>query len=250
MLPYIAVVLTDAQKQILWVNNDFTAITGYTLGEVVGHKPGRLLQGQDTDPADIARISRALKTQAPFQDEILNYRKNGEPYRCRLAIHPIFNTAQEVSHYLAFEVDGDQVSEADLEMPLLDLEQKYHSSSLKGQEEIQLFLKLKRYLEKDQPYLDPDLTLKDTADHLHTNTKYLSQVVNHLSNHNFQFFINTFRVHDAKSKLLDPAYRHLTLYGTALQCGFKNKSTFYKVFKEVTRMTPREFIMMQRSCSN
>lgn len=244
-VPNIAVVLTDAQKKIIWVNNDFTTITGYTMTEALGHKPGALLQGRDTDPRDIERIRQALSARVPFKDEILNYRKNGEAYLCRLVIHPVFNSRQELCNFIAFEVDGDKTREEDLDIPLMDLDSKYSTSSLKGVEEVQLFLKLKHYLEKDRPYLDPNLTLKSVADHLHSNTKYLSQVVNHLSNHNFQFFINTFRVNEAQKNLLDPQYQHLTLYGIALQCGFKNKSTFYKVFKEVTNLTPREYILRQ-----
>lgn len=250
MIPNIAVILTDAKKQILWVNNDFTEITGFSLSEAIGQNPGKLLQGKNTDPRDVQRIGEALAAKVPFKDEILNYRKNGDPYTCRLVIHPVFNAREELCNYIAFEVDGDKVKEEELEIPLMELDNKYSSSSLKGVEEVQLFLKLKHYLEKQQAFLDPNLTLKYTADHLHTNTKYLSQVVNHLSNHNFQYFINTFRVSDAKSKLLCDEFQHLTLYGIALQCGFKNKSTFYKVFKEVTNLTPREFIMLNRNRSN
>ncbi|PHN01803.1 helix-turn-helix domain-containing protein [Flavilitoribacter nigricans] len=250
MVPNIAVILTDARKHILWVNNDFTELTGYTLGEAIGRQPGRLLQGADTDPNDVRRIGQALSAQIPFKDEILNYRKNGEAYTCRLVIHPVFDAQHELCNFIAFEVDGDKVSDDELNIPLLDLDNKYSTSSLKGVEEVQLFLKLKHFLEKDQPYLDPNLTLKCTADHLHTNTKYLSQVVNHLSNHNFQYFINTFRVNEAKHKLLSDDYQHLTLYGIALQCGFKNKSTFYKVFKEITNLTPREFIMFHKNRNN
>ena len=57
---------------------------------------------------------------------------------------------------------------------------------------------------------------------LNTNTKYLSQVVNHLSGRNFQFFVNAYRVEEAKNKLVNQDYQNLTLYGIALQCGFKN----------------------------
>ena len=35
-----AVIITDAEEHIEWVNDGFTRITGYTLGEVVGRKPG------------------------------------------------------------------------------------------------------------------------------------------------------------------------------------------------------------------
>lgn len=246
----IAVILTDASRQILWVNSDFTRITGYSLREVEGKKPGALLQGEGTDPYDVLLMKKRLTMQVPFRHRILNYRKNGEPYTCDLIVQPIFNTRQELSHYLAFEVDGDNASPNALELPLQELELKYSSSSLKGVEEIQLFLKLKDYLETERPFLNPNMTLRDTADHLHTNTKYLSQVVNRLSHHNFQYFINTFRVNEAKRQLLCGQYDHLTLYGIALQCGFKNKSTFYKVFKEVAHMTPRQFVMLHKNRSN
>ncbi|MCB0376477.1 MAG: AraC family transcriptional regulator, partial [Sinomicrobium sp.] len=63
-------------------------------------------------------------------------------------------------------------------------------------------------------------------------------------------FINTFRVNEAKRQLICGKYGHLTLYGIALQCGFKNKSTFYKVFKEVAHLTPRQFIMLHRNRYN
>ena len=50
MIPNIAVILTNAQKRILWVNDDFTHITGYSLPEVVGKSPGGILQGPKTEP--------------------------------------------------------------------------------------------------------------------------------------------------------------------------------------------------------
>lgn len=242
----IAVILTDAQRRILWVNSGFTILTGYNLQEVIGRKPGRLLQGADTDPADVAHIRQALEAEISFQHEILNYRKNGEAYRCRLVIHPIFDTQRQLCNFIAFEVDGDEVDLDELSLPLLELDHKYTSSSLKGVEEVELFLRLKRYMETQKPYLDPNMTLKGTADHLNTNTKYLSQVVNHLSYYNFQFFINTYRVAEAKQKLLNKDNKHLTLYGIGLQCGFKNKSTFYKVFKDLTGQTPRDYILLHR----
>jgi YesN/AraC family two-component response regulator len=147
-------------------------------------------------------------------------------------------------NYIAFEVNT--VSELDdAILPLLTLADKYRSSSLKGIEEIKLFERLKNLLEEEKFYLNPVLSLKGMADRLATNTKYLSQVVNHQTSYNFQQFINLYRVDEAKKKILSNTFSNLTLYGVALQCGFKNKSTFYKVFKEVTGHTPKEFIKNQ-----
>ena len=98
-------------------------------------------------------------------------------------------------------------------------------------------------MERNELYLDPNLTLRDVADHLATNTKYLSQVVNHQYGHNFQYFVNTYRVEAVKRALRVQDNANLTLFGLAMQCGFKNKSTFYKVFKEITGKTPREYMI-------
>lgn len=245
MMPNIAVILTDAQRRILWVNDDFTEITGYTLTEVIGKKPS-LLQGPGSEKDAIQRIRRGLEHEIAFREEITNYRKNGESYMCKLVIHPVFNREQQLTNFIAFEVDGDVVKDTE-NLPLLQLQEKYSSSSLKGAEEVKLFFRVKTLMEKDKLYLDPNLSLKDVADHLHTNTKYLSQVVNHHAGCNFQHFINAFRVKEVKAKLTSEDLDNLTLFGIALQCGFKNKSTFYKVFREISGQTPKEFIKMARA---
>ena len=242
MVPNIAVILTDAQRKILWVNDDFTEITGYTLTEVIGKKPS-LLQGPKTEKDAINRIRRSLENEVAFMEEITNYRKNGEPYICRLVIHPVFNRDQQLTNYIAFEVDGNVVKDTAI-ISLLQLQEKYSSSSLKGDEEVKLYFKVKALMENEKLFLDPNLSLKEVADQLHTNTKYLSQVVNHHAGCNFQFFINTYRVKEVKSMITSDDYHNLTLFGIALQCGFKNKSTFYKVFKEISGQTPKEYIKM------
>lgn len=240
MTPKIAVILTDAQRRILWVNEDFTAITGYPLAEVIGRKPS-LLQGPRTDQQAIHRIRKGLESLTPFKEQILNYRKNGEEYPCQLVIHPIFNLQQQLTHFIAFEIDGNEIEHPE-ELPLLQLNSKYSSSSLKGIDEIRLYTRLRLLMEEEELFLDPNLSLRTVADRLGTNTKYLSQVINHHSSHNFQHFINDYRIEQVKKKISSPKYRHLTLYGIALKCGFKNKSTFFKVFREITGSTPRDFL--------
>lgn len=238
---HVAVILTDAQKRILWVNDDFTYITGYTLAEAMGKKPGLLLQGPDTESDAVKRIRKNLQDQVTFKEIITNYRKNGEKYLCQLLIHPVYNDEQELVNYLAFEVDQDKTP-ANVDIPLMQLKDKYPSSSLRGIEEVKLYGQLKALMEGEKLFLDPDLSLKCIADRLNTNTKYLSQVVNHLSECNFQQFLNRYRVQALQEHLSVGRHRQLTLFGLAQQCGFKNKSTFFKVFKEVTGATPKAYV--------
>lgn len=245
MTPEIAVILTDAAQRIIWVNEEFTRITGYTLSEVLGKKPS-ILQGPKSSRETIKRIRKGLESKVPVKDEIMNYRKDGEEYLCKLVIHPIFNLDQQLTNYIAFEVDGNVVKD-ESDIPLLQLDEKYSTSSLKGVEEMKLYFELRDLMEKEALYLNPDITLRMVADKLGTNTKYLSQVVNHHAGVNFQRFLNEFRVEAAKASICSEQYEKLTLYGIARQCGFRNKSTFYKVFREVVGATPKKY---WRSCRN
>lgn len=238
---HVAVILTDARRKILWVNEDFTAITGYSFEEAVGRVPGEVLQGPKTEKEAIRQIRQGLKDMVSVKAAITNYRKNGEAYLCKLVIHPVFSDHDDLINFIAFEVDSSQV-EDDEDIPLLQLNRKYQSSSLKGVEEIKLYGRIRQIVESKKLYLQPDLSLRLLADELDTNTKYLSQVVNHCSGQNFQRFINAYRIQEVKDSLQAKAHLNLTLFGVAQQCGFKNKSTFYKVFKDITNQTPKEFL--------
>ncbi len=244
MMPHIAVIVTDSERRILWVNDDFTTITGYTLPEVLGKKPS-ILQGSGSEKETIRRIRKGLESQIPFKDTITNYRKDGEAYPCKLMIHPIFNEQKKLTNFIAFEVDGSKVEKEEA-IPLMQWNEKYSTSSLKGMKEVKLYYELKALMATEKTYLNPNLTLKTVAERLSTNTKYLSQVVNHQIGTHFQHFLNTYRVAEAQEKITNASFQNLTLFGIALQCGFKNKSTFYKVFKEVTGLTPREYIKREK----
>ncbi|MFZ2899896.1 MAG: helix-turn-helix domain-containing protein [Saprospiraceae bacterium] len=244
MSHHLAVIVTDANKKIQWVNEDFLRITGYSLQEVLGKKPGDLLQGPLSEPEVVKRIRHGLEGHVPIVEEITNYRKNGEAYTCRLAIHPIFDEYNKLTNFIAFEADMGEVKG---EMaPALQMKTRYLSSSLKGSEGAELFNALKRLLEEEKSYLDPKLSLKTLADLLHSNTKYLSQVVNLHFGDNLQAFLNHFRVEEAKRRLAEEDSSTLTLYGIAMQCGFRNKSTFYKVFRQMTGRTPLEYVRDQK----
>lgn len=241
MTPQIAIILTDACKRIMWVNTGFTDLTGYALREVIGKAPGDVLQGEDTEPDIVLKLRSSLNKHEPVKTTITNYHKNGNKYSCNLVIHPIFDQEGQLSNYIAFEVNADLVLD-DSDIPLMQLREKYRTSSLDSLKEEELFSRLEKLVQAEQVFLNPNLSLRDVSDHLHTNTKYLSQVINSRAGQNFHRYINEYRVTHVKDKLRDPSLRHLTLHGIALQCGFNSKSTFYKVFKEITGQTPKEFL--------
>lgn len=106
-----AVILADAEGYITWVNKSFVEMTGYTLDDVKGRKPGHVLQGPDTDPESVAYLRRQIQKQEPFSVEILNYKKNQDKYWLRVKGQPIRNAAGVVTGYFAMEEDITQERE-------------------------------------------------------------------------------------------------------------------------------------------
>jgi PAS domain S-box-containing protein len=100
-----AVIVTDLEGRIEWVNQGFIELSGYERKEVVGHKPGSLLQGPETDAATVQNIREAFRARRKIEGEILNYRKDGEPYWIQFEISPVFDNEANVIQFVALEQD-------------------------------------------------------------------------------------------------------------------------------------------------
>lgn len=99
------VVITDAKGKIEWLNEGFTRLSGYTLNEAKGKAPGELLQGPQTDPATLARISNALAKQQGFEEELLNYRKDGSRYWVHISCNPLPKSEHGSEGFIAIQSD-------------------------------------------------------------------------------------------------------------------------------------------------
>ncbi len=86
-------VLSSPDGLVQWINPAFTAMCGYTLGELRGKKLGPILQGAATDRETAARMRRAVQEYRPCRETILNYHKNGTPYWVEIAFAPILDDA-------------------------------------------------------------------------------------------------------------------------------------------------------------
>lgn len=84
-----SVLITDKNGLIEYVNPGFSKLTGYTPEEVIGRKPGAMLQGAYTNQDTVRRLREHLARREPFYEEILNYTKAGTPYWVSLSINPI-----------------------------------------------------------------------------------------------------------------------------------------------------------------
>lgn len=110
-----SMVMTDAQGRIEYVNPGFADMTGFTLDEVRGRKPGDFLQGPKTSRETIARVRQKLAMCEPFYEEILNYHRNGQPYWISLAINPIFGSDGSVERFVSIQSNIDRTKRESLE---------------------------------------------------------------------------------------------------------------------------------------
>ena len=100
-----SVICADASGKTVWVNQQFMKMSGYAFEEIVGKKPGSLLQGPGTDPATAARMREAIENQTEITTEILNYHKDGSPYWIKITITPIFDDKEVLTNFLSVERD-------------------------------------------------------------------------------------------------------------------------------------------------
>jgi PAS domain S-box-containing protein len=98
-----AMVVTNPQGIVQWTNPAFTALCGYTLADFAGRKPGSLLQGPQTERATVDRIRQALRELRPCRETLLNYHKDGSPYRVDVRITPILDDDRQPLWFVAQE---------------------------------------------------------------------------------------------------------------------------------------------------
>jgi PAS domain S-box-containing protein len=100
-----AVVITNAEQTIEWINDSFTRITGYTLAEVQGKNFLDLLQSPQVDPLTVSLMRDNFKQQQPFNCEILNYSKQGHAYWLEVEVQPLHNIQGQLTHFICIETD-------------------------------------------------------------------------------------------------------------------------------------------------
>jgi two-component system sensor histidine kinase/response regulator len=100
-----AVIVANSEGQVIWVNEGFTTMCGYSLEEIAGRRPGDVLQGVDTDSSVVERIRGGLRQGQKVEEEILNYKKSGEAYWVHLEIIPIFDGQGELVEFISLEHD-------------------------------------------------------------------------------------------------------------------------------------------------
>jgi PAS domain S-box-containing protein len=105
-----AVVITEilntgsVKNSIIFVNQSYCKMTGYTLEEVLGKSPS-ILQGIKTDQEILKQVKASLNAFEPCQYEVINYKKNGEEFWSSISLSPISDSNGVYTHWIAIKRD-------------------------------------------------------------------------------------------------------------------------------------------------
>ena len=94
------IVITDGKGTIQWTNQAFSALTGYSLGEVIGGKPSVLKSGKQDD-AFYKKLWTTINAGNVWKEEIVNRRKDGMLYTEEMTITPMRGPGGEITHFIA-----------------------------------------------------------------------------------------------------------------------------------------------------
>lgn len=101
---------------------------------------------------------------------------------------------------------------------------------------------LEKTMQQEQLFLDPELTLRSLAKKIDISERKLSTILNEVMNTSFYDFVNAYRIQEAIERLSSEKYSNYSISGIGEMCGFKSKSTFYRVFKKKTGFSPAAYI--------
>jgi PAS domain S-box-containing protein len=96
--------LEEPGPEIVYVNDGFSRMTGYSREEVIGKTP-RILQGPKTDREVLDTLKKRLKEGQSFFGHTVNYRKDGSEFINQWDIHPLTNEDGEITHWVSYQHD-------------------------------------------------------------------------------------------------------------------------------------------------
>lgn len=110
----IAAVISDPRlpdNPIVECNAAFAALTGYAREEIIGRNC-RFLSGPGTEPELTETLRASIRARRPALVDILNYRKDGSPFRNAVLVAPIFGVTGKLEYFLGSQMEVGGVEDA------------------------------------------------------------------------------------------------------------------------------------------
>jgi len=104
-----------------------------------------------------------------------------------------------------------------------------------------IYQRIAELMNQEELFKNPDLSVDYISKKIGSNTKYVSRAIKESTGMNFNTFVNTHRIEEAKKILLDSIQSTWSLDAVAEHCGFNNPTTFYSSFKKYTGLTPANY---------
>ncbi len=131
-----AIMITEAEPfdepgpRILYVNQAFTKMTGYSPQEVIGKSP-RILQGPKTDKQELKRLSDSIRKWKPCEITVINYKKDGEEFWVNFSLSPVANEKGWFTHWISVEREVTQRKRDEMERDQIIAELSQNNLDLK-----------------------------------------------------------------------------------------------------------------------
>ncbi|MBS9464363.1 AraC family transcriptional regulator [Flagellimonas sp. 389] len=118
---------------------------------------------------------------------------------------------------------------------------KYEKTGLSEALAKKYYDNLCEYMKVKKPFLDSELTLTQLSEQINLTPHQLSQTINQFSNKNFYAFVNEYRIIEVAHMLKDKSKNNISILGLAYDAGFKSKSVFNSLFKNLHGITPSQY---------
>lgn len=95
-----AIMITEPNEEVVWVNEGYEKLTGYSLEDVIGKKPKILTQQSEENKEAILQLRECFTKGETFDGELMSYKKNGEEFWIRVIADPLFDSGGKVLRYI------------------------------------------------------------------------------------------------------------------------------------------------------
>lgn len=104
-----------------------------------------------------------------------------------------------------------------------------------------------KLLSEERLYLDPEFSLQKLADKLNMSPVAVSRIINSELKKNFRNLVNEYRIEEVKTRLKESRSSQFSLLGIAYECGFNSEASFYRIFKNIVGLSPKEYLLRQQN---